>query len=263
MSEINKTKDQNRQFTLLQIDSLETNATTFIYTLSEPGDNGVVRYVGKSGDPGFRLEKGHKKEKGNSHKNHWLKSLLKQGLEPVLEILDEVPENEWRFWEMYYISLVKSWGFNLVNDPKLLGGEGWSKGHSPWNKGLTKETSEVVKRVGEKNKITLTGRKNKPRSQEVRKKLSLAKLGSLNPQFGKKQNTEHVKQRFEKIKETRIKNNNFTKEVLQLNPKTKEVIKIFKSLKEAGSTIERCPSGISMACKGVIETFGGFAWKYK
>jgi hypothetical protein len=34
---------------------------------------------------------------------------------PKLEIIDIVKINEWAFWEQHYISLYKSWGFNLLN----------------------------------------------------------------------------------------------------------------------------------------------------
>jgi hypothetical protein len=33
----------------------------------------------------------------------------------IYSILDHQPENEWKFWEKYYISLFKSWGLNLQN----------------------------------------------------------------------------------------------------------------------------------------------------
>jgi hypothetical protein len=32
-----------------------------------------------------------------------------------IELIDEVPEHEWRFWEEFYILLFKSWGFVLEN----------------------------------------------------------------------------------------------------------------------------------------------------
>ena len=32
-----------------------------------------------------------------------------------MEIIDEVPEEEWEFWEQYWISQFKCWGFNLTN----------------------------------------------------------------------------------------------------------------------------------------------------
>ena len=51
-----------------------------------------------------------------------MRSLLKESVQPLLEVIDEVPDTEWIFWEQYYISLFKSWGFKLTN--ATAGGEG-------------------------------------------------------------------------------------------------------------------------------------------
>ena len=43
-----------------------------------------------------------------------------------LEIIDEVPVDEWVYWEKYWIEQFRQWGFKLVNGNK--GGGGPSKG---------------------------------------------------------------------------------------------------------------------------------------
>ena len=43
-----------------------------------------------------------------------------------LEIIDEVPVDEWMYWEKYWIEQFRQWGFKLVNGNK--GGAGPSKG---------------------------------------------------------------------------------------------------------------------------------------
>lgn len=93
--------------------------SVFIYSLSCP-TSGNARYIGKSNNPKKRFDQ-HLFEKYRSHKNHWIQSLKLNGLLPVMEIIDEVPELEWEFWEMHYISLYKSWGFDLTN-----GDLGWT-----------------------------------------------------------------------------------------------------------------------------------------
>lgn len=89
---------------------------TFIYTLSDP--NGNIRYIGKTNCLRKRLY-AHiieaRSKKSKSHKNNWLISLLNQNLNPIIDIIDEVPIDEWQFWEKYWISQIKQWGFNLVN----------------------------------------------------------------------------------------------------------------------------------------------------
>ena len=61
-----------------------------------------------------------------------------RGTEFDLELIDEVLNNEWRFWESYWISQFKAWGFQLEN--KNSGGGG-----------LDTHTEEVRKCIGEKN----------------------------------------------------------------------------------------------------------------
>lgn len=117
--------------------------TTFIYALINPVTN-QVRYIGKSNNPDRRYRE---HLKGNLHegryKRNWIKGLLKKGVLPDLLILDEVPEKDWRFWELYYYNLYTSWGFELIN--VAICGEG---GH---HKGChNEETIEKLRRIGYK-----------------------------------------------------------------------------------------------------------------
>lgn len=67
-----------------------------------------------------------------------------RGTEFDLELIDEVPDNEWRFWESYWISQFKAWGFQLEN--KNSGGGG-----------LDTHTKEVRERIRQKNAIPKPG----------------------------------------------------------------------------------------------------------
>lgn len=98
---------------------------TYIYSLEDPR-NDQIRYIGKADIPENRY-KAHLKDNNKSHKVSWIKSLLKQGLQPILNIEDEILKNEFSFWERYYISLYRSWGFDLLNLTE--GGEGESGWH--------------------------------------------------------------------------------------------------------------------------------------
>lgn len=113
--------------------------TTFIYALIDPRDQ-QIRYVGKSDNPEYRLRV-HIKRKVYKV-GSWIKSLEKLGLSPSIEILEEVPFDEWQFWEKFWICLVKSWGFDLKNiSPGGNGGE------------LSNETITKLRamNIGEKN----------------------------------------------------------------------------------------------------------------
>ena len=71
---------------------------TIIYFLHK-GDN-IPFYIGKT-------------KNKNLHRNYQHKYTY--GSDTMLEILDEVPTKDWKFWEQHYISLFKSWGFDLKN----------------------------------------------------------------------------------------------------------------------------------------------------
>lgn len=87
----------------------------YIYTLSDPTTN-MVRYVGKTNNIKKRLILHMSTiEKYKSHKNSWLKFLKAKSLKPIIEIIDVVNEENWGFWEQYWISQFKTWGFNLTN----------------------------------------------------------------------------------------------------------------------------------------------------
>jgi hypothetical protein len=88
--------------------------TIYIYFLHV--GNEVPFYVGKTNNPRTR-QTNHKRKKNNRN--------IK------LEILDEVREDEWKFWECYWIEQFKQWGFKLENGNK--GGGGVTK-HSPQSK---------------------------------------------------------------------------------------------------------------------------------
>jgi hypothetical protein len=96
--------------------------TVYIYSLEYPEGN--IRYIGKSTDPVERL-KSHINDSmitTNSHKTAWIRGLLNSGVEPIMNIVDEVCKSEWSFWEKFYISLFKTYGFSLTNSTE--GGDG-------------------------------------------------------------------------------------------------------------------------------------------
>ena len=61
--------------------------------------NNIPFYIGKTIS---------EKDRKHQHKN-------KFGKDVILEVIDEVPTEEWRYWEEFYILLFKQWGFKLEN----------------------------------------------------------------------------------------------------------------------------------------------------
>lgn len=124
---------------------------TYIYILIDPITN-EVKYVGKTDYPNNRL-KGHikdvnRKKCKNQHKKAWIKNLLNLNSPPIFYVVDIVKFEEWTFWEQHYISLYKSWGFNLVN--KTNGGDGGGVEHL---------TTEHKNKIGKALKGRISNRK--------------------------------------------------------------------------------------------------------
>lgn len=101
--------------------------TTNIYVLIDPITN-MVRYVGKANDVSQRYRAHlNRARKHQIHKKNWIEKLKNKGLKPIIEVIDIVPIEEWIFWETYWISQMKTWGFELINYTN--GGDGCTFGN--------------------------------------------------------------------------------------------------------------------------------------
>jgi hypothetical protein len=86
------------------------NRKNYIYGLS--GNDGIIRYIGKSYDPNKRLKEhlfDSDKNIGNKHKNNWIKKLIKNNEQINVTILEECGEDNWvereKFWIKNYTNL--------------------------------------------------------------------------------------------------------------------------------------------------------------
>ena len=168
------------------LEGVASDNMVFIYSLEYPEGN--IRYIGKTINLKNRLS-GHYDEikYSNTYKSNWLKSLKKIGVKPIMNIIDIVEDINWQFWEKYYISLYRSWGFNLTN--LAIGGEGG-------NLGL-----EVNKRIS--NSL-----KGKKLHQYVLDKMRDGRRsGSGNSNFGKHFNEESKNKMRETFKKNYRKEN--------------------------------------------------------
>jgi hypothetical protein len=122
---------------------------TYIYYLHK-GDN-VPFYVGKSNNP--------LKQRLSKHKRIFGENIQ-------TEILEEVLILEWKFWEKYWISQFKQWGFTLSNKNDGGGGINGFELEGKKHSFLTKEKMRNSKLGKPSN------RKGKPCSEAHKKKLS-------------------------------------------------------------------------------------------
>lgn len=91
----------------------------FIYSLADPRNPNDIKYIGKTKDYIKRLKSHIAEAKKDRHKLtrsvNWIRSLLKENIIPLMEIIDVVDLKDWELFEKHYISLYRSWGFTLYN----------------------------------------------------------------------------------------------------------------------------------------------------
>lgn len=156
-------------------------ATTFIYALADPRTF-EVRYIGKADDP-YRRYCEHLVDKRKTHKVCWIQSLLKMGLLPIRQILEECDKTEWQQKECDWIAFEKRIGCDLTNHSR--GGTGGSvKGRkTSWKGGHHSE--ETKKMFSEMRKGKPSTKKGCRLSLETRQKISKSLMGRPSWNKGK------------------------------------------------------------------------------
>lgn len=143
--------------------------TCVIYGLVDPRAAEVVRYVGYSKDTKVRF-KGHigeSREKETSHKHKWIRKLLREGVEPVVIILEEVMPENWQLREKFWIAELRI-SNKLTNSTE--GGEG-----------LVNPAKYIRRRIAKKVTASLQGnsrRKGIPHTAESKAAISSGLLKS-------------------------------------------------------------------------------------
>lgn len=119
----------------------------FIYDLSDPR-TGHLRYVGKSVDPSKRLAEHLRSARKGVHQYvyKWIGGLLKDGLCPVMTILEEVSEQEANEAERSWIASMRLAGCVLTNQTD--GGDGQSAGYRPTKAAIEKQVASTKARGG-------------------------------------------------------------------------------------------------------------------
>lgn len=88
----------------------------YIYVLTDPITE-LIRYVGQTKNIKNRFYK-HLNEaksyKSKSHKDNWLRSLLKYDLKPIISVIDIKTKDTWVDAEIHYINLFRHLGYDLT-----------------------------------------------------------------------------------------------------------------------------------------------------
>lgn len=146
-----------------------------IYALVDP-ENFEIRYVGASKAPRKRLSHhlmtARKHRGDNPAKEEWIRTLLAQGLKPLLEILECTTVDKWQAAERYWIGCCRVFGFDLTNIDR--GGRGLpSLTHSDETR-----QKHSVRQLGKKhNDEWITNIRTSLQSEEYRERQSSLKQG--------------------------------------------------------------------------------------
>lgn len=204
----------------------------YIYALIDPRNNNI-RYVGKTIELNKRFW-AHKNDKNKSHKVNWIKSL--KGLDPKLIVLDICSSKDWEFWEQYWISQCKTWGFKLTNLTD--GGAGSIR---------RKQSIEEKEKRANKIRGTKRSEKTKILMSEIRIGMKFSDKHIKNLSLSHKGKAPKTKKRFcRKIKQI----------------KDGKIVKIWNSIKEASEFYNINHSSICHCCAGRRKSIKGYTWKY-
>ena len=258
----------------------------YIYALIDPRDN-HVRYIGKAKDPFIRYRAHNNSNRDrNTHKRNWINNLLKEGKKPELLIIDEVSTDNWQYWECFYISLYKTWGFDLLNythggDGSSFGNIGsWKKGNVPHNRGIphNEETKQKIRNalIGTSNTHSYKAivqydlqyneiKRYKCMKDAIEQSGGLfvaSKISNCCKGIRKHHRgfiwryvNDNVESQFEKVI--------LGKKVVVQYDKNNNELKTFESIKDASDETGAFSANICACCKGKVKTAGGFVWKYK
>jgi len=209
----------------------------YIYTLSDPITK-EVKYCGKTKNTKERLSGHLKDKKHNKEKFQWICDIKSNGLKPILEVVDVVDEDGWDFWEKYWISQLKCWGFELFN--KTNGGEYSVTGF--------RHSAESKKKISD-------SQFGKKLNKEWRENISKGRKGIIFSDIHLKNLSDsHIGQ----ISVTKIS-------ILQIDINNGEILNTFDSITSAYKHLNLDPSNsslISTACKGKVKSAYGSYWCY-
>jgi hypothetical protein len=216
------------------------------------GDN-IPIYVGKT--------KNNLKKRLREHKIKIKNSNL------IIEMLEEVDERGWKFWECYWIEQFTSWGFDLKN--QNMGGGGPNqhshkvkkqigaihKGNSHASKSVLQFSLEG-KLVNEYSSATFAQELfNQP--QSISKACNGYNISAHNHLWCYK--SDYTKE----LIENKINiYNKFRTKIQQYNLDG-EFIREFTSQTDAAKSLNKPTSAINECCKGKRKQAYGYKWKYK
>lgn len=253
--------------------------TTFIYALKDPKTD-KIRYIGKANNPDERYHNHiNKCRDKNTHKRNWINNLRQEKLKPILEVLEEVPIEQWKEYEKMYIKKYLDEGCDLMNYTE--GGDGCTFGNkTSFKKGengkkivmLDKDGNyiktfnmikDAEKELGTKSTVSSIIAKNQKTSkgfifllEEEYKKMSDYDIDKY---------IEYCKPKILSSNKTSFKNGHIPlhkiRTIYQYS-KNGEYIQEWISAAEAGKKLNINIISIGHCARGTSKSAGGFFWTY-
>jgi group I intron endonuclease len=159
-----------------------TSKSVFIYALIDPTTN-EMHYIGKSKHPKRRLtDHMSLSQPQNEALIGWLRTLKESGLRPTLQILEEVPSDQWQDRECYWIAYYREHNAPLTN----IDAGGLHSPLSSSTKAKLRDANLGKDRGPEfsaKMIEVMADKKGKKRPPEVGTKVSATKTGTTRPPF--------------------------------------------------------------------------------
>ena len=243
-----------------------------IYALSD--ESGEIRYVGKTKQYLKQRLYSHIKECYSGRKSHkisWIKSLLKDDKRPIISTLDTVEEDNWQYWEKYWIEKLRNEGCNLTNLTGYSHTEESKQRMSESKRGV-KLSDEHKKKISEKLKekyLETPGYNKRPKTfidKDLLYELYIVENLSM-PKISEKLNCSETKV-FRSLKEWGIEKDK-SEWMKQLATGQKVVLQydlVGNLVGEWESAVEvqkELSLDVSGCCVGRKKTCGGFIWRYK
>lgn len=236
-----------------------------IYTLGHP-ITGEVRHVGKTKSTlNDRLSKhvhDGKYKKRSNHIVNWVGILLDNGLRPKIELIEEVANDNWRFWELYWQYQFRTWGYNLCNHDYSIKEpiDGWKMPKDAIKKRLeTIKTSKRWKKCGEDHSRYMKQLYKDKRFINPRSSMTKEQIKEVHRKSVETNMRRNVEQPERKLRHRVVAN---MRAVIATDLKTKEE-KEFESVSMAAKELHTSIERITMVCKGIRVQTKGYKFHYK
>jgi hypothetical protein len=186
----------------------------------------------------------------------------KYGIDIEMILLDKVEDDQWVFWEKYYISLFRSWGYILKN--KNNGGGGTTRGTFQKSQKLKKSKSKPIIQYDLQGNFI----KEWESGKQVADKLNLVNASLITYALKDKIPTAYGSIWKYKTENYSLKISppiyweNMSKPIIQYDLQG-NFIKEWKSSKEASLYLKVKRQSISNTLKNRAKSACGFIWKYK